>query len=531
MGMAASQARYLALTARKTNAEYEGQQINQARTALANQSANLFNRLLDLEVPVAPKTTDYTEVQYSYSDGENASVIDSWEQISSADPDYNYIVNHYYYTKVFTGAKKLLNDPQVNTKNEVMENQFVDPKVVYNPDGTANLVLKNGSELKVEPITTSKTAIDKEMEDSFNDFAKARELAYNAGAIPEGEAYGYQDAHGTWHFFIKEDLNQLDALAPSMAQEISADGVNYKIVDVDNNTYTYKPVDSYMTTDATLQDTKLEEAMQEYAQATGLMDATGKIDTSKIFARYDEDDANWHFFNSDDFLSGNVRDYNSEVNTYIGNSVATELTKKLTADQVADLAQILKDCPDSSVNQYLSFNNKGELVYEGQGIYAFELFGKPYYTTEKDLYESINTPLDLTKPIDSQNKLAYYNATYIQQRVEETNKALLETDGNGRFKSIKFDDDSIVYSLNMETVTDNEAYQDAMNEYNYKLEQYEKTIADINAKTSIIHQQDRTLELRLKQLDTEHNALSTELEAVKKVIKDNVDKTFKTFSD
>ena len=55
MGMAASQARYLALTARKTNTEYEGQQINQARTALANQSANLFNRLLGLEVPVAPK--------------------------------------------------------------------------------------------------------------------------------------------------------------------------------------------------------------------------------------------------------------------------------------------------------------------------------------------------------------------------------------------------------------------------------------------------------------------------------------------
>jgi len=48
MGMAASQARYLALTARKTNTEWEGQQINQARTALANQSANLFNQLLQM---------------------------------------------------------------------------------------------------------------------------------------------------------------------------------------------------------------------------------------------------------------------------------------------------------------------------------------------------------------------------------------------------------------------------------------------------------------------------------------------------
>ena len=64
MGMAASQARYLGLTARKTNVEYEGQQINQARTALANQSANTFNALLALEVPTAPSTQDYTTTQY-----------------------------------------------------------------------------------------------------------------------------------------------------------------------------------------------------------------------------------------------------------------------------------------------------------------------------------------------------------------------------------------------------------------------------------------------------------------------------------
>ena len=120
---------------------------------------------------------------------------------------------------------------------------------------------------------------------------------------------------------------------------------------------------------------------------------------------------------------------------------------------------------------------------------------------------------------------------YIKTKIEETNHALLETDGNGRFTSVKFDDDSIVYTLNTETVTDEAAYEDAMNEYRYKIQQYEKTIADINAKTSIIQQEDRTLELRLKQLDTEQNALATEMEAVKKVIKDNVESTFKTFSD
>ena len=140
MGMAASQARYLALTARKTNTEWEGQQINQARTALANQSANLFNRLLNMEVPNPPKETDYTEIQYSYSDGDNESVIEKWEQIGNKNSDYNYIVKHYYMADVFTGAKKQLQDPQVQI-NDVLK------KLEYDPATTT--VQKDGNGIKV----------------------------------------------------------------------------------------------------------------------------------------------------------------------------------------------------------------------------------------------------------------------------------------------------------------------------------------------------------------------------------------------
>lgn len=80
----------------------------------------------------------------------------------------------------------------------------------------------------------------------------------------------------------------------------------------------------------------------------------------------------------------------------------------------------------------------------------------------------MNTPHDPAQPIDIQDYLTYYNASYIKTKIEKTNNALLETDGNGRFTSVKFDDDSVLYSLNVETVTDEAAYQDAMNEYNYK---------------------------------------------------------------
>ena len=115
MGMAASQARHISLVARKTNVEWEGQQINQARTALANKTASLFNQMLGMTVPDCPDTTDFTKVQYSYSDGLNASTIDSYYQISNPEPEYNYVVTHSYFTDVYTGSLKKLNDPQVQT--------------------------------------------------------------------------------------------------------------------------------------------------------------------------------------------------------------------------------------------------------------------------------------------------------------------------------------------------------------------------------------------------------------------------------
>ncbi|MBQ7763918.1 hypothetical protein IJ384_00975 [bacterium] len=435
MGMAASQARYLALTARKTNTEYEGQQINQARTALANQSANLFNRMLDLEVPVAPKTTDYTEVQYSYSDGANESVIDSWQQLSTADPNYNYIVNHYYYANVFTGSQKLLSDPQVQTKGELTIEDFraQNPVVTFNANDNTYTITTDDGQTRTYAAISDKT-MDTELENSLRDFEEAQGLAQMDGALTTDAVYGYQDASGTWHFFLENEI---------------AEPKDYSTV--------YKPA-------------------------------------------------------------------------YVGNCKLDEL-KDLTTDQVAELAQILKDCPESNMSKYLSFDEDRNLIYNGEGIYAFQMNGQNYYTNEYDLYDSMQTNNFYDKTIDNQEKLAYYNASYIQKKIEETNHALLETDENGRFKSVKFDDDSVVYTLNTETVTDEAAYQDAMNEYRYKVQQYEKEIADINAKTSIIQEEDRTLELRLKQLDTEQKALSTEMDAVKKVISDNVEKTFKTFSD
>jgi hypothetical protein len=45
-----------------------------------------------------------------------------------------------------------------------------------------------------------------------------------------------------------------------------------------------------------------------------------------------------------------------------------------------------------------------------------------------------------------------------------------------------------------------------------------------------IEHQDKQFDLELTKLESEHNALQTEYDAVKKVISNNVEKSFNTFS-
>ena len=61
-------------------------------------------------------------------------------------------------------------------------------------------------------------------------------------------------------------------------------------------------------------------------------------------------------------------------------------------------------------------------------------------------------------------------------------------------------------------------------------DEYDKQVADLNAQTESLQQEDKVLELRLNQIDTEQNELQTELEAVKAVLDKNIENTFNTFS-
>ena len=410
MGMAASQARWLALTARKTNVEYEGQQINQARTALANKSANTFNELLALEVPTAPSTQDYTTIEYTYKDGTIEETIDTMTQLTN-DPDYNYLVTHYHYSDVYTGVY----------------NRLTNPQVLIGTNGVKNI--------------TERTAITE-----------------------SGGTYYINGA--TVSAFDESNQNQLD-------------------------TY-YALLENY----------------PELAQSkTNLM-------------TYNGTDGEIHFTLSDELAgTGAVSNYYTKENVpkYVGNAIITNYDPTDTTQKAA-YEQICKDNPNTDFA-------KAPVT----DIYKWTFQGEVRYGCLSDMQTSYNSAPDKSKPTENQTKLPYYVAKDLETKIEQQQKAIVDIGSDGRIQSIRYEDSSATYAVSTSTKTDDNAYQDAMNQYHYDMEVYEKKIADINAKTEKIQEQDRTLELRLRQLDTEQEALQTEMEAVQKVIQKNIESTFKTF--
>ena len=130
---------------------------------------------------------------------------------------------------------------------------------------------------------------------------------------------------------------------------------------------------------------------------------------------------------------------------------------------------------------------------------------------------------------DATAALHSYYSDYQSTNKEVSKYGIIEYDSSGRATSLQLEGSSVIYDLTTSSVTDDAAYNDAMNKYNYEKQVYEKNVQDINAKTEQIQTEDRTLELRLKALDTEQNALQTEMDAVHKIISKNIESTFKTF--
>lgn len=521
MGMAASQARYLGLTARKTNVEYEGQQINQARTALANQSANTFNELLALEVPTAPSTQDYTTTQYSYEDGTVAEIITEMTPLEN-DPDgYNYLVTHYHYSDVFTGVENIKRNPQVYVSDRIEKNEVDKNKVSSTTNEATGETVYSVRGYECKAYDETDTA-QKELFDTLSNSYTALQEADPADIMT------YTDSGGKLHMVLNSELE--GALkGESAANDYYMSGSRAAVMEIEANPIGITTDPETGETSYTVNGnecTKYDETNESmkiaFDKAVAQNAELGKLDPNSIYM-YTDENAAVHFISQNDIngvISGdaNATDYSvaTGVPTMLGN-IELSIYDPTDKEQKEQYEQILKDWPDST------------FAASPSTIYTWESSGQRYFACYEDLMSSWEGATNPAMPTENQPELKYYCAQDISTKIERTEKALIDFNSEGRAESIRYENSSAVRTLNTETITDEAAYNDAMNQYYYDQQVYEKKIEDINAKTKKIQEQDRTLELRLRQLDTEQEALQTEMEAVAKVIEKNIESTFKTF--
>ena len=490
MGMSASQARLLALTERMNDIEYQGQQINQQRTTLSNQINALYNTLLAMDVPTPPSTNDYQKVVYSGNVGATKYNFEAGDVIPKADNKYQIKIGQVGHGNTISAAQgySVVDNSGSGTKFLGVEMTADSPK------------WQSSGQIKID------WPIDEKASTSI------LEALYNHGGtifVPNGDG-GYDMV------------------------DIKAGDTNYvtKTVDAAGNV-------------------KYDQKGEYYIQDS---------DGTKTYAsgKYVKDITNVYVFENDgvrraqtsDFLEGsdgkymrpNVKYFFRTDNQGDASGIQINGAKSTTVngrevytfDQLA--AAGFEEGTISKYKEAIANSNLQKSDSDGAGkAYTYEDF---YVIVDKEGKVSFALITD----VDDGNKncVTYnYEPNGDYETKSSYDDCLLEFDpSNGRISSLSipvYGDDGAIVSyttirLEAKTEQDEAAYQDAMADYNYNKALYDKQQEEINKKTEIIQQEDKNLELKLTRLDNERNAVNTEIEAVKKVIQDAIDKGFKTFS-
>ncbi|MFA7658544.1 MAG: hypothetical protein WCY19_03855 [Candidatus Gastranaerophilaceae bacterium] len=226
---------------------------------------------------------------------------------------------------------------------------------------------------------------------------------------------------------------------------------------------------------------------------------------------------------SSPFAVPNFQLYNPNTGTLTEPLSLVDTTSGST-QALENLANLSTICQDLDI---VDANGKhyGENGYIMPAFYSYASGGTTRYVQATDLQANAGTGLN-----NLGNSIPTY---YVDDNAAISSNgqitgATIQWSDSGRMESIT-DSHNNPIPLNIATTKDDAAYNDAMNEYDYQQTLYSQKMDQINAHVSILQAQDKKLELKLKDLDTQQQALSTEMDSLKKVIDKNVETSFKTF--
>lgn len=464
MGMSASQARLLSLTARQSNLEFEGQQINQQRTSLSSQSANYYNSLLAMSVPTPPSTDDYTKVSYSFTIGGNSATI---AQVLPQDGNGNYLVS--YTTNLSTigvqenSAYKITASSN-NSNVKTGKTSNVTDLTVYDEDKQYYVQSfrhdsQNGTLTTLSSDNTDLSRLPKYYDSSSNPVTRSVAVDSN-GTLNPGYTEAQPDVVPTYYDAKGYQVSENAALG---ADGSIKDGYT-ALVQKQSEEAGYSVVDIQLADSAAFSTARSAgESIKEFQQ-----------------------------------------------NTPSDNSGTDEI-QTLAASNSQSFSTVGAEYSEAFLNAGLSPDD----------YYQYTASSGVRFAKKDDVESSANnSTLTIT---------TYAVASLSKAEKTTMSDAQVEFDSSGRISTVT-DADGNSYTMTANTATDNDAYEDAYNKYTYDQYVYDQTQNNINSHIKILQAQDKNLELRLSQLNTEHSAIQTEIDAVGKVLSKNIETSYKTFN-
>lgn len=506
MGMSASQARLLSLEARQSNLEYQGQQINQERTILSQQCTALYNSLLSMTVPTPPSTADYTYVQYTGSDGATNYSFDS----SSVKPGTNGNYKVTLGTTEYGKCLKKNNGYATTTEGE----EKVYGKFVTLGTYTENKTNTTSQLIGYKEGTKAPASGDYYMQKTTgSDFKDGDEVyIYEKGEFTL-QKYNSETMSASTSLYKKTNTGTYnpDNGDKSIGDEIKKDIPNTTI---EQKTIAQEALKKFYV----YENGVIRNATESDFEAQGTTPETYKLQENKTYL--------WNNGTREDEASFK----NNGKGTLISGKTAYTLSDAVSQGIINQTDYDGYKAAIENAAIKAGTNAAGQQTY---GVDAFYI----YQDDDGALHFALKSDVN-----DKSGACVTYdfvaNGEYTKNN--EYDDCQLEFDPtSGRITSISYpttygaDGKPTAYStvdLKAETKTDENAYNDAYAQYEYETYLYDQKNKEINAKTEVIQQEDRNLELKLQRLDNERTQIKTEIEAVKKVINDNIEGSYKTFS-
>lgn len=487
MGMAASSLRFAQLTARKNQVEFEGQQINQQRLVLSQKSSAIYNDMLTKQVPTAPDPSQFTKIVYKFNSGNGVSQILNLAKKASGPYNYNITYKKPATSTVLSRSKY----QNVNFVKSISGNGYT-----ANINGVSRQLSPMGEQSKkdayekalsvynqMQQIENTRNAIIRSDKDSF-DTTAFRQYAQEAGLTNK---LFTKNADNTYAIDPDDEL----AVALFEAAGVKKQTVNGNEIGINDKGFDYSKI---------ALDSELTGTPKNVQALIGVISGGSLVDKDKQATEISADNTN---------------------------AIFEEIAKKLSGNNTSTAAEYKTSTLDPAFTAYQASCATPGIVNigEAQALYSYkDDDGNDCY-----MYVPIND-LGNSNSAYIDEVTVYENATtYLEGQTEtEQQDANVILSDEGQISKITFADGTVV-TPEVVTEMDQEAYDAAMVEYEYKKDVYEKEMNDANAKVKIIQAQDQKLEVRLKQLDTEQKALSTEIDAVKSVRDKSIESSFKTF--